>query len=451
MAMSKRKNLHGLLGLAVLIAAHVLLLKEVEPWASWFYYFAWWPYILITDSLICRIKGNSLLMNRRGEFAVLALWSVVIWTLFEAVNLVMQNWYYVNVTPLRAIRWPGYAIAYATVLPGLFETTELLESLGIFKSFRVKPLVISIWTNRFIMAAGIACLVLVLLFPAYCYPLIWVAFTLLLEPLNYYWGAKSVLRDWEAGTIRTLCLLLSAGFVCGMLWEFWNFRATTKWVYTVPFFEELKLFEMPLLGFLGFPPFTVECYCMYNFISLFRHRRGWEEDSYGLNRHKKVHFLPIVLAMITGIFFCGITFHAMDTMTVNSYWSTLSDLNSIPPAAARRMSIAGIRTPAMLLSRSSSRPQREALALMLSAPAEDIEHWIKSAELSELKGMGARNANLLMSAGIQDRAGLAGQDPAVLYESLVRDNRLSPVKHVFPPRAAILRVWIREAKKMTGE
>ena len=78
------------------------------------------------------MKGNSLLMNRRGEFMVMALWSVVIWTFFEAVNLVMQNWYYANVIPSRSVRWAGYATAYATVLPGLFETTELLESLSDF-------------------------------------------------------------------------------------------------------------------------------------------------------------------------------------------------------------------------------------------------------------------------------------------------------------------------------
>jgi hypothetical protein len=206
-AMRTRKNLHGLVGAAVLITAQALLLKDVQPVASWFYYFAWWPYILIIDSLIYRIRGNSLLMNRRGEFAVLSLWSVVIWTLFEAINLVMQNWYYVNVIPLRSLRWPGYAIAYATVLPGLFETAELLDALGLFKGTRVKPVNVSSGAALGMFSSGAACLGAVLLFPSYCYPLIWGAFILLLEPINHRWGAKSLLRDWEQGTLRTLCLL----------------------------------------------------------------------------------------------------------------------------------------------------------------------------------------------------------------------------------------------------
>ncbi len=448
-AMRTRKNVHGLIGAAALITAQALLLKDVQPAASWFYYFAWWPYILIIDSLIYRIRGNSLLMNRRGEFAVLALWSVVIWTMFEAFNLVMQNWYYVNVIPIRSLRWPGYAIAYATVLPGLFETAELLDALGLWKRIRVKPVRVGRGAAFAMVASGAACLGAVLLFPASCYPLIWVAFILLLEPVNHRWGAKSLLRDWEQGTMRTLCLLLTAGLVCGMLWEFWNYWAATKWVYTVPFFEELKLFEMPLLGFLGFPPFTVECYCLYNFISLFRRLRSWEQDSYGLNRRNRVHFPLIALTVVGGALFCCGTFYAMDAATVHSYWSTLGDVAGIPDAAARRLSAAGIHTPRRLLSMASSPAQRDALASIIGSPADDVERWIKAAELAELKGMGARNANLLRCAGIEDMVALARQDPALLHERLLRCYGLAPAQPLPPPRPAVLRIWIREAQKKT--
>jgi predicted flap endonuclease-1-like 5' DNA nuclease len=157
-----------------------------------------------------------------------------------------------------------------------------------------------------------------------------------------------------------------------------------------------------------------------------------------------------MLTIITGIFFCAVTFHAMDSKTVNSYWSSVSDLQGIPPAAAHLLRASGIRTPGMLLARSSSLPEREGLARMLSVPAADIESWRHCAELSELKGMGARNANMLIQAGIKDRAVLAAQDPAALHARLVRDYAVSDGNHSFPPRTAILRIWIREARKMTG-
>lgn len=62
-------------------------------------------------------------------------------------------------------------------------------------------------------------------------------------------------------TPRTLVVL------CGVLWEFWNYWAIGKWIYTVPIpFAGPRIFEMPLLGFLGFPAFAVEVYSLQNFL-----------------------------------------------------------------------------------------------------------------------------------------------------------------------------------------
>ena len=44
----------------------------------------------------------------------------------------------------------------------------------------------------------------------------------------------------------------------------------------MPFFDELKLGEMPVLGFFGFPPFALECYALVNFLGLLRGGRHWE-------------------------------------------------------------------------------------------------------------------------------------------------------------------------------
>ena len=34
----------------------------------------------------------------------------------------------------------------------------------------------------------------------------------------------------------------------------------------VPVFPEVKLFEMPLAGYLGFPPFALEAFAMYHVV-----------------------------------------------------------------------------------------------------------------------------------------------------------------------------------------
>jgi hypothetical protein len=88
---------------------------------------------------------------------------------------------------------------------------------------------------------------------------VFLGFIFLLEPINRGLGA-------EALDGRRTFNLLASGLLCGVLWEFWNFWAGAKWHYTVPILEHLKIFEMPLPGYFGFPPFAVECFVMYVFL-----------------------------------------------------------------------------------------------------------------------------------------------------------------------------------------
>jgi hypothetical protein len=251
---------------------------RLEPVHNLYYIFAWWAYILIIDAVIYGIKGDSLIVSRTNEFWFLTLWSAFIWFLFELANLRLHNWYYLHIPSDRSLRWTGYFLAYATVLPGLFETTEFLASAGFAKNAKVRPLRVTQKLLNAVYISGAAALILPLALPKYFFALIWVAFTLLLEPLNYRLGLRSLLRDLERGNPRTLYRLLAGGAVCGFLWEFWNFHAGAKWIYDVPLVGNLKLFEMPVAGYIGFPLFAVECYAMYNFISYLRRGKTWEEN-----------------------------------------------------------------------------------------------------------------------------------------------------------------------------
>jgi hypothetical protein len=71
------------------------------------------------------------------------------------------------------------------------------------------------------------------------------------------------LGDLRKGRPARLWNLVIAGLACGLIWEFWNYWAGTKWGYNVPILPDVKLFEMPIAGFGGFPPFAVECFTMY--------------------------------------------------------------------------------------------------------------------------------------------------------------------------------------------
>ena len=97
-------------------------------------------------------------------------------------------------------------------------------------------------------------------------PLVWSGFVLLLEPLNYRRGRPSWLAALAVGDASLVLALLASGALCGVLWEFWNYWALTRWTYSVPYVSHLKVFEMPALGYLGFPPFALECYAMYHWL-----------------------------------------------------------------------------------------------------------------------------------------------------------------------------------------
>ena len=92
---------------------------------------------------------------------------------------------------------------------------------------------------------------------------VWLGFIFLLDPINARLGAERLMPGRRMDRIVNLSL---SGLLCGVLWECWNYWAHAKWHYTVPIMEDLKLFEMPLPGYLGFPAFALECFTMYVFV-----------------------------------------------------------------------------------------------------------------------------------------------------------------------------------------
>ena len=97
---------------------------------------------------------------------------------------------------------------------------------------------------------------------------VWLGFILLLDPINARLGGESLFADLRARHYDRLVNLALSGVLCGLLWEFWNYWSRAKWHYTVPIMEHLKLFEMPIPGYLGFPAFAYECFTMYVFVRL---------------------------------------------------------------------------------------------------------------------------------------------------------------------------------------
>jgi hypothetical protein len=292
------------------LAGFELVLKR-EPFHTWFYSFAWWSYIIFVQSFLCSRGGYSLLFTNPPRFLMLLPLSVTIWLVFETFNFRLQNWHYLYLPPQTELRWLGYTIAFATVLPALFTTRDLLDYLGVFRDLRKAPLRYCRPSARFVWI-GMAMLGLPILFPTVFFPLVWLGFVFLLEPFNYKYGTESILGDLAQGSFRNLYLLLLSGLLCGVLWECWNFWAGSKWFYTIPYLGVLKIFEMPILGFLGFPPFAVECYVMVNaFFLVLRQVQS--------NPNPRARIVARALLALLGVSFAITIFLGIDTFTVVSF------------------------------------------------------------------------------------------------------------------------------------
>ncbi|HKY21563.1 MAG TPA: hypothetical protein VJM31_10110 [Vicinamibacterales bacterium] len=110
----------------ILLASEVGMLARVEPFWTWHTPIAWTGYILLVDGILYKKRGNSWLMNHRLEFYFLALVSIPLWLVFEAYNLLISNWHYINLPENLLVRYFGYAWAFATISPGIFLTAELV-------------------------------------------------------------------------------------------------------------------------------------------------------------------------------------------------------------------------------------------------------------------------------------------------------------------------------------
>lgn len=266
-----------LIGLALMIGSEAATLAHVEPFASWNTPICWTGFILFADALVWRRRGNSWIRSAPREFAALTVLSIPLWLVFEFYNLYLVNWHYTGLPEDAALRYFGYAWSFATIWPAIFEAAELVAVLRAGHRSPVladpppRSLALSA-SSALSIAGGAAMLVSPFVVSRevaqYLAAPVWLGFILFLDPINAWLGGESLLSDFRAGRHGRLVNLLLGGLLCGGLWEFWNYWARAKWHYTVPIMASVKIFEMPLPGYLGFPAFALECFTMYVFVRL---------------------------------------------------------------------------------------------------------------------------------------------------------------------------------------
>jgi hypothetical protein len=273
--MSSRKYpWYGWIGIVGLILGELFLARGVGTVARWFTPIMWTAYFLAIDALVHRLGGSAWLIARRREFPLMVLVSVAVWTLFEAYNLHLKNWVYLGVPTQAGLRLLAYFWAFATIMPGVFVTSALVETLW-RRTARPVARPSQLGPSWLWFLLGLAMVTVPLALPegvaALLFAPVWIGFIFLLDPVNEALNADSLRRQWQAGDRATTISLLIGGLTCGFLWEAWNYQALLAhgghWIYTIP--QALRLFgwhygQMPVLGLGGFPPFALELFAFYS-------------------------------------------------------------------------------------------------------------------------------------------------------------------------------------------
>src|SRR5207247_10785103 len=153
-------------------------------------------------------------------------------------------------------------------------------------------------------------------FPRYLYPLTLGAVWLIAEPLLYRRDPeRSLFADIARGSWGRIARLMAAGLFAGVLWESFNALARGRWIYTVPFLEHWKIFEMPLVGFLGFPFFALEVWSLYHLLAPITSRR----------------------TLLASTAFVALVLRGLDRWTVSSTTPQLADLPGVTNGVIYRL------------------------------------------------------------------------------------------------------------------
>jgi hypothetical protein len=270
---------HGWLGLALVFVFWILNWSLPGLRTHWAFFPLWLGYCLTVDALVFRRKGSSLLTRSPVAYGRLFLVSAPAWWLFELLNWRTRNWHYDGRQFFSDFQYGVLAsFSFSTVMPAVFGTTELVSTFKWLKRIKRGPAIAPTRATLLgFFVAGWAMLAGLLLWPLFFFPFLWLSIYLIIAPLNVWLGNRSLSKYTAVGDWRAVLALWGGCLICSLFWEMWNFYSYPKWVYRVPFVGFLRIFEMPLLGYGGYLPFSLELFALYHLV-LGLLKRGGTQD-----------------------------------------------------------------------------------------------------------------------------------------------------------------------------
>ena len=241
-----------------------------EPLQPYTFTPLWLGYILVVNAWVLSRTGRCMLLNRSRYFLSLFPLSSAFWWFFEYLNRFVNNWYYIGAQAFTPLEYVVLAtVSFSTVLPAVLGTMDLLASyrgigagLDRLPSFQNTDGKMVGWVVLVVACGGLTGIGI---WPSYVFPLVWVAPLLVVTSLQMIAGEETIFSNTARGEWKSLWCAALAAFICGILWEMWNYKSLSHWEYAIPFVHGYKIFEMPILGYAGYLPFGLECVAVAQF------------------------------------------------------------------------------------------------------------------------------------------------------------------------------------------
>lgn len=260
---------HGWLGLLLIAVFWTLNWGLQGTRTHWGFFPLWLGYSLLIDALVYWRKGTSLLTRSWRKYVGLFLVSAPVWWLFEALNWRLRNWVYIGSEGFSAFQfWFWATLSFTTVVPAVFGTAELVASFGFLRKLGRGPVIKpDKRTTLVFFIAGLVMLALMMAWPKLFFPFLWISVFFILEAINVWLGNRSMTEWTRKGDWRPILALWIGVLITAFFWEMWNYLSYPKWIYQIAWGDWLHLFEMPLLGYGGYLPFSLELYAIYHLIA----------------------------------------------------------------------------------------------------------------------------------------------------------------------------------------
>lgn len=265
----------------------VLVGKFSEPrWLiNWADLPLFWGLTFVLDGIVNYRTGESIMSTHPKEIVGIGIASISGWMLFEYLNFFVEsNWIYPEGVRIPSTEFLLYAVLGSSgLMPLCFQMYSLLNSIEGFKERYMHGLVVkfSNTVKIIILLLGIGGMFATGYYPDNLFFLLWLGplaiLTVVIQELGIWTPFRPIKEkgNWSPVLVFALTYL-----IVGVILECQNYFSAIHingqfessfnpsfWEYSLPYVNVYHVFEMPLLGYLGYLPFSIYCWIWWIIIA----------------------------------------------------------------------------------------------------------------------------------------------------------------------------------------